>query len=154
MQAFLATKCHAGLFGNWVPCRPFWQLSAMQAFLAIECHVLIVLALLILQPTTRPFEKIYNNNQKNPKTNNNKQTKTPPTKPPQKKTHTQITRKKKVLFCRIFFRRHDWRGITYLASYIKMFVLVKMDQNEWMNEWMFNDTPARKTDRLLGVRKR
>ena len=24
---------------------------------------------------------------------------------------------------------------------------------EW-NEWMFNDTPARKTDRLLGVRKR
>ena len=25
---------------------------------------------------------------------------------------------------------------------------------EWMNEWMFNDTPARKTDRLLGVRKR
>ena len=26
--------------------------------------------------------------------------------------------------------------------------------NEWMNEWMFNDTPARKTDRLLGVRKR
>ena len=23
-----------------------------------------------------------------------------------------------------------------------------------MNEWMFNDTPARKTDRLLGVRKR
>ena len=26
--------------------------------------------------------------------------------------------------------------------------------NEWMNEWMFNDTPARKADRLLGVRKR
>ena len=26
--------------------------------------------------------------------------------------------------------------------------------NEWMNEWMFNDTPAQKTDRLLGVRKR
>ena len=24
----------------------------------------------------------------------------------------------------------------------------------WMNEWMFNDTPARKTDWLLGVRKR
>ena len=23
-----------------------------------------------------------------------------------------------------------------------------------MNEWMFNDTPAQKTDRLLGVRKR
>ena len=23
--------------------------------------------------------------------------------------------------------------------------------NEWMNEWKFNDTPARKTDRLLGV---
>ena len=29
-----------------------------------------------------------------------------------------------------------------------------LKQNEWMNEWMFNDTPARKTDRLLGVRKR
>ena len=26
--------------------------------------------------------------------------------------------------------------------------------NEWMNEWMFNDTPAQKADRLLGVRKR
>ena len=26
--------------------------------------------------------------------------------------------------------------------------------NEWMNEWTFNDTPARKTDRLLGVKKR
>ena len=24
--------------------------------------------------------------------------------------------------------------------------------HKWMNEWMFNDTPARKTDRLLGVR--
>ena len=25
---------------------------------------------------------------------------------------------------------------------------------EWMNVWMFNDSPAQKTDRLLGVRKR
>ena len=23
--------------------------------------------------------------------------------------------------------------------------------NEWMNEWMFNDTPARKTDRTNGM---
>ena len=27
--------------------------------------------------------------------------------------------------------------------------------NEWLNEWMFNDTPAqKKPDRLLGVRKK
>ena len=25
--------------------------------------------------------------------------------------------------------------------------------NKWMNEWMFNDTSARKTNRLLGVRQ-
>ena len=29
-------------------------------------------------------------------------------------------------------------------------VLLWCTYNEWMNEWMFNDTPARKTDRLLG----
>ena len=26
--------------------------------------------------------------------------------------------------------------------------------HNWMNEQMFNDTPARKTDRLMGVRTR
>ena len=26
--------------------------------------------------------------------------------------------------------------------------------NKWMNEWMFNNTPARKTDRLIGCQKK
>ena len=30
----------------------------------------------------------------------------------------------------------------------------KKEENEWMNEWLFNNTLARKPDRLLGVRKR
>ena len=25
--------------------------------------------------------------------------------------------------------------------------------NEWMNEWMFNDTPAQNENQLLGVRQ-
>ena len=28
-----------------------------------------------------------------------------------------------------------------------------IQRSEWMNEWMFNDTPARKTDRLLGIQR-
>ena len=31
---------------------------------------------------------------------------------------------------------------------------ITVAQSPLMNEWMFNDTPARKTDRLLGVRKK
>ena len=29
----------------------------------------------------------------------------------------------------------------------------KWNEFEWMNEWMFNDTPAQNIDRLLGVRQ-
>ena len=37
---------------------------------------------------------------------------------------------------------------------IGYWVSEKGKRTKWMNEWMFNDTPARKTDWILGVRKR
>ena len=44
----------------------------------------------------------------------------------------------------------SWCGIVYIRDPL----LLITKSSPWMNEWMFNHTPARKTDRLLGVRKR
>ena len=48
---------------------------------------------------------------------------------------------------------HFIYGYMASAEYMNEWMNVHDSVREWMNEWMFNDAPARKTDRPLGVRQ-
>ena len=66
----------------------------------------------------------------------------------------------KKILCLLF--QSNFTNLKYIYAYKLKYPGLATEDDEFKqfkksnrrNEWMFNDTPARKTDRLLGVRKR